>query len=81
VGTWDLSPGHSRSDREARFGYDVTVPDVTQVPGAIGARAPHAEAAQAPGVKPGAANRHVPALKRRADLFRGMRGGTEWIWG
>src|SRR5438876_3305765 len=42
----------------------------------------NAEAAQVLGIKPSAAvNRHVRALKRLKDVFQGMPGGIEGIWG
>jgi RNA polymerase sigma-70 factor (ECF subfamily) len=42
----------------------------------------NAEAAQVLGIKPSAAvNRYVRALKRLKDVFQGMPGGIEGIWG
>jgi RNA polymerase sigma-70 factor (ECF subfamily) len=42
----------------------------------------NAEAAQVLGIKPTAAvNRYVRALKRLKDVFQGMPGGIEGIWG
>src|SRR6266536_655534 len=42
----------------------------------------NAEAAQLLGIKPTAAvNRYVRALKRLKDVFQGMPGGIEGIWG
>jgi RNA polymerase sigma-70 factor (ECF subfamily) len=42
----------------------------------------NAEAAQVLGIKPSAAvNRYVRALKRLKDVFQGMPGGIEEIWG
>jgi RNA polymerase sigma-70 factor (ECF subfamily) len=42
----------------------------------------NAEAAQVLGIKPSAAvNRYVRALKRLKDVFQGMPGGVEGIWG
>ena len=42
----------------------------------------NAEAAQILGIKPSAAvNRYVRALKRLKDVFQGMPGGIEEIWG
>ena len=42
----------------------------------------NAEAAQVLGIKPAAAvNRYVRALKRLKDVFQGMPGGVEGIWG
>src|SRR5437763_8692183 len=42
----------------------------------------NAEAAQLLGLKPSAAvNRYVRALKRLKDVFQGMPGGIEGIWG
>jgi RNA polymerase sigma-70 factor (ECF subfamily) len=42
----------------------------------------NAEAAQILGIKPSAAvNRYVRALKRLKDVFQGMPGGIEGIWG
>ena len=42
----------------------------------------NAEAAQVMGIKPSAAvNRYVRALKRLKDVFQGMPGGIEGIWG
>jgi len=42
----------------------------------------NAEAAQVLGIKPSAAvNRYVRALKRLRDVFRGMPGGIEGVWG
>ena len=42
----------------------------------------NAEAAQVLGIKPTAAvNRYVRALKRLKDVFLGMPGGVEGIWG
>jgi RNA polymerase sigma-70 factor, ECF subfamily len=42
----------------------------------------NAEAAQLLGIKPSAAvNRYVRALKRLKDVFQGMPGGIEGIWG
>jgi RNA polymerase sigma-70 factor (ECF subfamily) len=42
----------------------------------------NAEAAQVLGIKPTAAvNRYVRALKRLKDVFQGMPGGIEEIWG
>jgi RNA polymerase sigma-70 factor (ECF subfamily) len=42
----------------------------------------NAEAAQVLGIKPSAAvNRYVRALKRLRDVFQGMPGGIEGIWG
>ena len=42
----------------------------------------NAEAAQVLGLKPSAAcNRYVRALKRLKDVFQGMTGGIEGIWG
>jgi RNA polymerase sigma-70 factor (ECF subfamily) len=42
----------------------------------------NAEAAQVMGLKPSAAcNRYVRALKRLKDVFQGMPGGIEGIWG
>jgi RNA polymerase sigma-70 factor (ECF subfamily) len=42
----------------------------------------NAEAAQVLGIKPSAAvNRYVRALKRLKDVFQGMPGGIERIWG
>jgi RNA polymerase sigma-70 factor, ECF subfamily len=42
----------------------------------------NAEAAQILGIKPTAAvNRYVRALKRLKDVFQGMPGGVEGIWG
>jgi RNA polymerase sigma-70 factor (ECF subfamily) len=42
----------------------------------------NSEAAQVLGIKPSAAvNRYVRALKRLKDVFQGMPGGIEGIWG
>ena len=42
----------------------------------------NAETAQVLGIKPSAAvNRYVRALKRLKDVFQGMPGGIEGIWG
>ena len=42
----------------------------------------NSEAAQVMGIKPSAAcNRYVRALKRLKDVFQGMPGGIEGIWG
>jgi RNA polymerase sigma-70 factor (ECF subfamily) len=42
----------------------------------------NAEAAEVLGIKPSAAvNRYVRALKRLKDVFQGMPGGIEGIWG
>jgi RNA polymerase sigma-70 factor (ECF subfamily) len=42
----------------------------------------NAEAAQVLGIKPSAAvNRYVRALRRLKDVFQGMPGGIEGIWG
>ena len=42
----------------------------------------NAEAAEVVGIKPSAAvNRYVRALKRLKDVFQGMPGGIEGIWG
>src|SRR5260370_430784 len=42
----------------------------------------NAEAAEVLGIKPSAAvNRYVRALMRRKDVFQGMPGGIEGIWG
>ncbi len=42
----------------------------------------NAEVAQVLGIKPSAAvNRYVRALKRLKDVFQGMPGGVEGIWG
>jgi RNA polymerase sigma factor (sigma-70 family) len=42
----------------------------------------NAEAAQVLGIKPSAAvNRYMRALKRLKDVFQGMPGGIEGIWG
>jgi RNA polymerase sigma-70 factor (ECF subfamily) len=42
----------------------------------------NAEAAQVLGIKPSAAvNRYVRALKRLKDVFQGMPGGVEGMWG
>src|SRR6516225_11504281 len=42
----------------------------------------NAEVAQVLGIKPSAAvNRHVRALKRLKDVFQGMPGGIEGVWG
>src|SRR5215831_4776322 len=42
----------------------------------------NAEAAEVLGIKPSAAvNRYVRALKRLRDVFQGMPGGIEGIWG
>jgi RNA polymerase sigma-70 factor (ECF subfamily) len=42
----------------------------------------NSEAAQVLGIKPTAAvNRYVRALKRLKDVFQGMPGGLEGIWG
>ena len=42
----------------------------------------NAEAAQVLGIKPSAAvNRYVRAIRRLKDVFEGMRGGIEVIWG
>ena len=42
----------------------------------------NAEAAQVLGIKPSAAvNRYVRALKKLKDVFQGMPGGIEGIWG
>jgi len=42
----------------------------------------NAEAAHVLGIKPSAAvNRYVRALKRLKDVFQGMPGGIEGIWG
>jgi RNA polymerase sigma-70 factor (ECF subfamily) len=42
----------------------------------------NAEAAQVLGIKPSAAvNRYVRALKRLKDVFQGMPGGIEGVWG
>ena len=42
----------------------------------------NAEAAEVLGIKPTAAiNRYVRALKRLRDVFQGMPGGIEGIWG
>jgi RNA polymerase sigma-70 factor (ECF subfamily) len=42
----------------------------------------NAEAAEVLGIKPSAAvNRYVRALKKLKDVFQGMSGGIERIWG
>ena len=42
----------------------------------------NAKVAQVLGIKPAAAvNRYVRALKRLKDVFQGMPGGIEGIWG
>ena len=42
----------------------------------------NAETAQVLGIKPSAAvNRYVRALRRLKDVFQGMPGGIEGIWG
>ena len=58
----------------ASLGHELNQP--------LGAVLSNAEAAQVLGIKPSAAvNRYVRALRRLKEVFEGMPGGIEGIWG